>query len=113
MALLTIFMVIALDLNSIASLGGAVALLIFSAITAAHFKTYRETHASLIVLVVALVATLGTLVVFALTTLVDEPKTALAFVVILAAALLLDFVWKSVRNRGSPRSAPSDQPGSL
>ncbi|WP_205754392.1 hypothetical protein [Arthrobacter sp. CAU 1506] len=105
-------MIVALDLNSIASLGGAVALLIFSSITAAHFRSYRETHANLVVLVVALVATAGTLVVFAMTTLVDEPMTAIAFVVILAAALLLDLVWKGVRDRGSPRSASRDQPDS-
>ena len=109
MALLTIFMITALDLNSIASLGSAVALLIFSAVTASHFKTYRETHASLIVLVVALVATLGTLVVFTMTTLVDEPKTVIAFVVILSAACLLEFVWTGVRDRGSPRPASGDQ----
>ena len=42
MALLTIFMIIALDLNSIASLGSAVALLIFSSVTASHFKTYEK-----------------------------------------------------------------------
>ncbi len=99
MALLTIFMIVALDLNSIASLGSAVALLIFSAVTLSHFKTYRETGARLIVLIVALIATLGTFVVFTMTTLVNEPKTALALVVILIAAVTLDLVWKRMRDR--------------
>ena len=101
MAILTIFMIVALDLNSIASLGSAVALLIFSAVTIAHFRTYRETGASLIILIIALTATLGTFVVFTMTTLVNEPKTAVALVVILVAATLLDFFWKRARDRGS------------
>lgn len=99
MALLTILMVVLLDLNSIASLGSAVALLIFSAVTASHFRTYRETGAKLVVLIVALVATLGTLIIFVTTTLVNEPKTAAALVVILVAAVLLDLGWKRVRDR--------------
>jgi amino acid transporter len=105
MASLTIFMIIALDLNSIASLGSAVALLIFSAVTVSHFRTYRETGASLIVLIVALIATVGTLVVFALTTLVKEPRTAIALLVIVAAAVTLDLVWKRVRGGGKTRSS--------
>ena len=103
MAIITIFMIVALDLNSIASLGSAVALLIFSAVTVAHFRTYRETGASLIVLIIALVATLGTFIVFTMTTLVNEPKTAVALVVILLAAILLDFFWKRARDRGASR----------
>ncbi|TQK19090.1 amino acid:proton symporter (ABT family) [Microbacterium sp. SLBN-154] len=97
LALVTILMIVLLDLNSIASLGSAVALLVFSAVTVSHFRTYRETGASLVVLIIALIATLGTFVVFASTTLVSEPKTAIALMVVLLAALLLDLVWKRVR----------------
>jgi amino acid transporter len=99
MALLTVLMIVVLDLNSIASLGSAVALLIFSAVTVAHLTTYRKTGASLIVLIIALVATLGTFLVFTMTTLVNEPKTAIALVVALVAAVLLDLGWKRVRDR--------------
>ena len=106
MALLTIFMIVALDLNAIASLGSAVALLIFSAVTVAHFRTYKETGANLFILIVALVATLGTFVVFTTTTLVNEPRTAIALVVILVAAIALDLVWKRVRDGG--RRAPGE-----
>nr|BFF11826.1 APC family permease [Microbacterium flavescens] len=102
MALLTIFMIVALDLNAIASLGSAVALLIFSAVTVSHFRTYRETGASLLILIVALVATLGTFVVFTTTTLVNEPRTAIALVVIVLAAITLDLIWKRVRERSLP-----------
>lgn len=108
MALLTILMIVVLDLNAIASLGSAVALIIFSAVTVAHFKTYRTTGANLIVLIVALIATLGTFVVFTMTTLVNEPRTALALVVIVIAAVALDLAWKRVRNRGDARPVPPD-----
>ena len=40
------------------------------------------------------------LVTFAFTTLVEEPKTALALVVILVMSIGLDLVWK--RRRGTP-----------
>ena len=96
-ALLTIAMMLLLDLNAIASLGSAVALLVFSAVTTSHFKTYKQTGAKLIILIIALVATLGTFIVFTFTTLVNEPRTAIALVVIVLAATVLDLVWKRIR----------------
>jgi hypothetical protein len=87
----------------LASLGSAVVLLIFSAVTVAHCRTYRETGANLLVLIVALVATpLGTFAVFTTTTLVNEPRTAVALVIILVAAISHDLVWKGVRDRTPP-----------
>jgi amino acid transporter len=105
MAGLTAVMVVMLNLNAIASLGSAVALLVFSAITLAHFKVYRETGAKLFMLIIALIATLGTFVVFTTTTLVNEPVTAVALVVILVLALVIDLLWK--RTRGRRESAAS------
>lgn len=99
MAGLAAVMVLGFNLNSIASLGSAVALLIFSAVTLAHFKVYRETGALLFMLTIALVATLGTFVVFCTTTLVNEPVTAVALVVILALALLADLLGKRAQSR--------------
>lgn len=96
MAGLGAVMVLAFNLNSIASLGSAVALLVFSAVTLAHFKVYKQTGAKLFVLV----ATLGTFVVFCTTTLVNEPATALALLVILALAVLVDLLWKRSRTAG-------------
>ena len=110
MAGLTILMVVTLNLNAIASLGSAVALLVFSAVTLAHFRVFRETGANLAVLVIALVATLGTLVVFCTTTLVNEPVTALALVVILALAVIVDLTWKHTKARRA-REASGAQPG--
>jgi len=101
MAGLAAVMVVLFNLNSIASLGSAVALLIFSAVTLAHFKVYRETGALLFMLIIALIATMGTFLVFCTTTLVNEPATAAALVVILALALITDLLWKRTRSRAN------------
>jgi hypothetical protein len=55
----------------------------------------------LFVLIVALAATLGTFLVFCTTTLVNEPATAAALVVILALALITDLLWKRTRSRAN------------
>ncbi|SFS14557.1 L-asparagine transporter [Microbacterium sp. cf046] len=105
MAALATVLVIGFDLNKIASIGSAVALLVFSAVSVAHLRLFTKTGASVIVLVIGLVATLGTFVVFCTTTLVDEPATAIALVAIIAIAVILDFGWKAAARRGQ-RSSP-------
>jgi amino acid transporter len=105
-AALTILFVTLFDLNKIASIGSAVALLVFSAVTISHFRLYKQTGANLFVLIVALVATLGTFVVFVTTTLVNEPATAVALVAIVVLALVVDFVWKRVRGPRRTEAVP-------
>ena len=105
MAALTIVQVLLLNLNAIASLGSAVALIVFSAVTIAHFRVRRETGANLIVLVVALVTTVVTFVVFCTTTLVEQPRTAIALVIIIGLAVVLDLLWTRVRRRRQRASA--------
>ena len=89
----------AFDLTSIASIGSAVALLVFSTVTVGHFRLFRETGANIVILVIALVATLGTLIVFCTTTLVNEPATALALLAVVALSIIVDFAWKSAAAR--------------
>ncbi|MRG59473.1 amino acid permease [Agromyces sp. CFH 90414] len=102
MAVLAAVFVLGFDLNNIASIGSAVALLVFSAVSVAHLRLFRVTGANAIVLVVGLVATLGTFVVFCTTTLLEEPATALALAGILVLAVIVDFSWKAAsRRRGS------------
>jgi amino acid transporter len=108
MAALAIVLVTSFNLNNIASIGSAVALLVFATITIGHFRVYRETGASLIVLIVALITTAGTFVIFCTTTLVNEPGTVVALVAILALAVLIDVLWKRMA-RGRARAA--EQPG--
>ena len=74
---------------------------IFSTVTIGHFRLYKETGASIIVLVIALIATLGTLIVFCTTTLVNEPATALALLVVVALSVIVDLLWKRSRDRAA------------
>ncbi len=85
------------DLSSIASLGSAIALLVFTLVTAAHLRVRKETGASTIVLGVAITSTIVVLVTFAFTTLVNEPATAVALGVILLLSVALDGAWKRRR----------------
>jgi L-asparagine transporter-like permease len=87
------------DLNAIASIGSAVALVVFTLITAGHLRVRDETGANLALLLLAIATTVIVLVAFALTTLVDEPGTAVALVAILLLSIALDAVWKRSRAR--------------
>jgi amino acid transporter len=93
-AVLAIVLAVGFDLNAIASLGSAIALLVFSLVTAGHLRVRRETGARLSLLLIALVLAVTVLVTFAATTLVDEPATAVALVVIVALSIAVDVVWK-------------------
>ena len=86
------------DLSSIASIGSAIALLVFTLVTAAHFRVRDETGASALVLGVAITSTVVVLLTFAFTTLVDEPATAAALGVIVLLSVALDVGWKRVRD---------------
>jgi len=90
------------DLTAIASLGSAVALTVFTMISAGHLRVRQETSASAIMLVAAVAATSVVLMTFALTTLVDQPGTAIALLVVLALSVVLDLVWKHQRDHPTP-----------
>jgi amino acid transporter len=96
-------LVVLFDLGRIASLGSAVALLVFSLVTVAHFRVRHATGGNLAVLLLALVSTVGTLAVFCTTTLAQEPITVAALLVMLALSVVLDLSWTRVRDH--PRSA--------
>jgi amino acid transporter len=102
MAALASVLVVGFNVNNIASIGSAVALLVFTAVTVAHFRLYKTTGASIVVLVIAFVATLGTFIVFCTTTLVNEPRTAIALVGIILLSIVIDFVWKARAGRAGP-----------
>jgi amino acid transporter len=87
------------DLSSIASIGSAIALLVFALVSAGHFRVRNETGANPIMLALAVGTTTIVLVTFAFTTLVDEPGSAVALVVILALSVVADLAWKRRRER--------------
>jgi len=77
-------------------------------VTLGHLRIRNETGARLWLLILAEITTVVVLVAFAVTTLVDEPGTAVAFVAIIVLAVLLDLVWKT---RAGPRQAEAPLPG--
>lgn len=90
----TLTLALLFDLSAIASIGSAVALVVFTLVTIAHLRVRDETGARVAILVIALITLVATLLSFAATTLVEEPGTALAFLVLLALAVVLDLWWK-------------------
>ena len=84
------------NLDAIASIGSAVALLIFTLITAAHFRVRAETGANVVILAVAILAAGIVLLTFVFTTLIYERASIIALLVILALSVALDFGWKRV-----------------
>ena len=93
-----IVLAISMDLSAIASIGSAVALVVFTLVTFGHLRIRHETGARTWLLLLANLTTVVVLVAFALTTLVEEPGTAVALVAILMLGIVLDLVWKRRRS---------------
>ncbi len=89
-ALIAIVLAAGFDLSAIASIGSAIALMVFALVSIAHLRVRDETGARLSMLVLAVGTTIAVLITFALTTLVDEPGTAVAIVVIVVLSIGLD-----------------------
>jgi amino acid transporter len=87
-----LLLVVLFDLSSVASIGSAVALSIFALVTVAHLRVRTETGARLSILVLALLTTGITLLVFIFTTLIKEPASIATLVVILLVSIGLDLV---------------------
>jgi amino acid transporter len=94
---------VAFRLDSIASIGSCVALMIFTMITFAHIRVRNETGANLAMLILAIAAAGAVLVTFVFTTLVNEPASLVALVVILALSIFLDLGWKRLHARGAKK----------
>jgi len=84
------------NLDAIASIGSAVALLIFTLITAAHFRVRAETGANVVILAIAIAAAGVVLLTFVFTTLIYDKGSIIALLVILVLSIALDFGWKRV-----------------
>jgi amino acid transporter len=96
-AAIAIVLAVGFDLNAIASIGSAVALLVFALVSIGHMRVRGQTGANAAILLIAIVTTLVVLVTFAVTTLVNEPSTIVAIAVVLALSIAIDFWWKRAR----------------
>jgi hypothetical protein len=95
------------DLDAIASIGSAVALLIFTFITAAHFRVRGETGASAVVLSLAIASAAVVLVTFVFTTLIHEPASVITLLAILLLSIALDVGWKRTAAGRTRPAAPA------
>jgi amino acid transporter len=94
------------DLTAIASMGSAVTLIFFTLITLGHVRLAPETGAKVWLLWLATLAALGTFVLFFVGTLLDQPKTIAAIVVVLMLAVAVDFGWKWIGGGAQGARAP-------
>ena len=95
------------NLDAIASIGSAVALLIFTFITAAHFRVRAETGASTVVLSLAIASAGVVLVTFVFTTLIHEPASVITLLAILVLSIALDVGWKRTSGGVTKPAAPA------
>ena len=92
-----VVVVLAFDLTAVASIGSAVALVIFAIVTLGHLRIFQVTGARRSVLIVALAAVAVTLATFTVTTLIHEPASMITLVGILVLSIVLDVGWSSRR----------------
>jgi amino acid transporter len=92
-----LILAILFKLDAIASIGSAVALMIFTLITAAHFRVRTETRANTAMLVLAIAAAGVVLVTFIFNDLIHEPASLVTLLAILVLSVLLDVGWKQRR----------------
>jgi amino acid transporter len=90
------------NLDSIASIGSAVALVVFALVTAGHLRVRGETGANVWMLCLGILTCVVVLLSFIFTTLVHEPATAWTLFGILAASVGVDIIWKRRRDAGPP-----------
>jgi amino acid transporter len=99
---LVLAMAMFFDLSTIASVGSAVALVIFTLVGVGAMRLRHETGSSLAVLVVAVVSTLVVLVMFGVDTARNEPRTFVAMILAGVIATGLEFAWKARRDARPP-----------
>jgi len=93
------------DLSSIASIGSAVALLIFTIVSLGHLRIRAATGANAWLLVAGVATAAITLLTFVFTTLIHEPASIITLLVIIVASVLLDLAWSARRPDASRSGA--------
>jgi len=89
------------DLSAIASVGSACSLVVFLLVGLAGYRRRSETGASAALVLLGMAATVIVLGFFAVDTLRNAPETFAAIVAMTLLAVVLDAVWKRLRDRTS------------
>jgi amino acid transporter len=97
------------NLSAIASVGSAIALVVFLLVGVAGYRRRAETGANAGIVLAAVGLTAVVLAFFAVDTLRNAPETFAAIVVLTVLAVLLDTLWKRSRDRrpAEPAARPS------
>lgn len=98
-AIFSLIMVLLFDMSAIASIGSAVALVIYVLITVAHLRMAKETGASRLVLIVALIATSLAVLLFATYIARTEPQTFVTLIIIIVLAWVVEAIWRNIARR--------------
>jgi amino acid transporter len=92
---LVVILTMLFDLSAVASIGSVVALIIFIMVGFAHWRLIDKTGASKVIVALSILTCAIVLAAFCIDTLPDEPGTAVALVVFLAVAILVDRFWRN------------------
>lgn len=107
---LSLILAIGFNLTAIASIGSAVALLVFMMATVAHFRVRANTGASLTLLILAVLTCGIALVAFLISTVVNDPGSVVAMLVIIVLSVIMDLSWKRVRANRAAVAPPATDP---
>jgi len=100
-AVICLVLAVFFKLTAIASIGSAVALLIFILVTLAHFRVRADTGANVLLLTLAVLSAGVVLVTFILTDLIHEPASMLTLLAVLLLSIGLDLSWKRTARRAA------------
>jgi amino acid transporter len=104
-AVMCLILALFFNLDAIASIGSAIALLVFTFITVAHFRVRHETKANPVMLALAVGSAGVVLLTFIFTTLIHEPAAIAAILAVVIVSVVVDYGWK--RRYGGP-TAPAE-----
>jgi amino acid transporter len=99
-ALLIMLLAVFFDVTAIASIGSAVSLAIFALLTYAHIRLSKETGASNVILVIALIATTLAILLFCWYTYITAPQTFAILIGTIILAWVVAAIWRSISKRG-------------
>ena len=98
-SLLILALALLFDVTAISSIGSAVALAIFALVTIGHMRMRKETGASLVILILALIATTLAILLFAWYTLLTSPQTFTILIVTIILAWVVEAIWRAISKR--------------
>jgi amino acid transporter len=111
LAVAVVLVVVAFDLSAVASVGSAVALVIFGLVTLGHLRITADTGARRSILYLAVTSVAVTLATFVVTTLLQEPASIVTLAGILGLSILLDVGW--ARRRVLPPGPGDGRPAEM